>query len=176
MLQMTLYDVMISCQLLGSAMAQWKSAWLETEGLLVRASPASLRCVLEQDTLILAYFLFNPEDPSRRNWINVDWDVKNQIKQPNKSCQLSDAISLMMWINLVDEKNILWIRSASFIRSYRICTYTVFKRAYTVWNKLYLYVQIRYNRISVFFYFQLCSSPSYAMWCPLPSVDSTYGG
>ena len=38
----------------GSAVAQWKSAWLETEGPRVRASPASLRCVIEQDTFILA--------------------------------------------------------------------------------------------------------------------------
>ena len=30
--------------LLGSAVAQWKSAWLETERLKVRASPASLHC------------------------------------------------------------------------------------------------------------------------------------
>ena len=29
---------------LGSAVAQWLSAWLETEGPRVRASPASLRC------------------------------------------------------------------------------------------------------------------------------------
>ena len=29
--------------------AQWLSAWLETEGPRVRASPASLRCVLEQE-------------------------------------------------------------------------------------------------------------------------------
>ena len=36
----------------GSAVAQWKSAWLETEGPRVRASPESLRCVLEQDTSI----------------------------------------------------------------------------------------------------------------------------
>ena len=28
----------------GSAVAQWLSAWLETEGQRVRASPASLRC------------------------------------------------------------------------------------------------------------------------------------
>ena len=28
----------------GSAVVQWKSAWLETEGPRVRASPASLRC------------------------------------------------------------------------------------------------------------------------------------
>ena len=40
--------------IIGSAVAQRYSAWLETEGQLVRASPASLRCVLEQDTLILA--------------------------------------------------------------------------------------------------------------------------
>ena len=32
--------------------AQWLSVWLETEGPRVWASPASLRCVLEQDILI----------------------------------------------------------------------------------------------------------------------------
>ena len=31
--------------------AQWKSALLETEGTWVRISPASLRCVLEQDNI-----------------------------------------------------------------------------------------------------------------------------
>ena len=45
-------------------MAQWKSAWLETEGPQVRASPASLRCVLEQDTLILASTDSAQEDSS----------------------------------------------------------------------------------------------------------------
>ena len=38
----------------GSTLAQWWSAWLETEGPRVRASPESLSCVLEQDTFILA--------------------------------------------------------------------------------------------------------------------------
>ena len=38
----------------GSPVAQWKSAWLETEGPRVRALPASLRCVIEQDTFIIA--------------------------------------------------------------------------------------------------------------------------
>ena len=42
---------------------QWWSAWLETEGPLVGASPASLHCVLEQDTLILAFYWFNPGRP-----------------------------------------------------------------------------------------------------------------
>ena len=45
-------------------MAQWLSAWLETEGLRVWASPASLLCVLEQD--------INPctqEDQSWHTWI-----------------------------------------------------------------------------------------------------------
>ena len=32
-----------------SAVAQWQSAWLETEGPQVQASQASLRCVLEQE-------------------------------------------------------------------------------------------------------------------------------
>ena len=36
---------------------------LETEGPRVRASPASLRCGLEQDTLILAKYWFNPGRP-----------------------------------------------------------------------------------------------------------------
>ena len=31
-----------------------ENAWLETEGPRVRASPTSLRCVLEQDTFNLA--------------------------------------------------------------------------------------------------------------------------
>ena len=44
------------------------------EGLWVQASPASLPCVLEQDTLILASI--------------VDWDVENQIKQTNKTSEL----------------------------------------------------------------------------------------
>ena len=35
----------------------------ETEGPSVQASPASLRCVLEQDTLILAKNRFNPGRP-----------------------------------------------------------------------------------------------------------------
>ena len=39
---------------IGSPVAQWHSAWLETVGPRVRASPASLRCVIEQGTLILA--------------------------------------------------------------------------------------------------------------------------
>ena len=38
----------------GSTVAQWLSAWLETKGPRFRASPASLGCVLEQDTFILA--------------------------------------------------------------------------------------------------------------------------
>ena len=36
------------------AVAQWECAWRETEGLRVQASPASLCCVLGQDTFILA--------------------------------------------------------------------------------------------------------------------------
>ena len=35
----------------GSAVAQWQSAWLEIEGLSVRASLDAPRCVLKQDTL-----------------------------------------------------------------------------------------------------------------------------
>ena len=41
--------VLIILRKCGSAVAQWKSAWLETAGPRVRASPASLRCVLEQE-------------------------------------------------------------------------------------------------------------------------------
>ena len=53
---------------------------IDTEGPQVRASPASLRCVLEQDTLILASYWFNPgkHAPCWR-------DVKIQTsKQTNK--------------------------------------------------------------------------------------------
>ena len=35
-------------------MAQWQNALLETEGPRVRASPAALCCVFEQDPFILA--------------------------------------------------------------------------------------------------------------------------
>ena len=38
--------------------AQWLSGRVLDSR--VRATPASLRCVLEQDTLILAYYRFNP--------------------------------------------------------------------------------------------------------------------
>ena len=37
------YQCVFKCGI-GSAVAQWLSAWLETEGPRVRASPASLRC------------------------------------------------------------------------------------------------------------------------------------
>ena len=40
--------------IIGSTVAQWYSAWLQTAGPRVRASSASLRCLLEQDTFILA--------------------------------------------------------------------------------------------------------------------------
>ena len=51
-------------------------ARLETEVRQDWASSASLCCVLEQDTFILAQ-----EDLSRHNWKIVEWEVKNQIKQ-----------------------------------------------------------------------------------------------
>ena len=52
-------------------------------GPRARASPASLCCVIEQDTFILAYW-FNPGRPTQTLLKkNVDWDVKNQIKQTN---------------------------------------------------------------------------------------------
>ena len=44
-------------------------AWFETKGPRVQASPLSLSCVLEQDTLILANYWFNP---SLHNWKIVD--------------------------------------------------------------------------------------------------------
>ena len=37
----------------GSAVTQWQSALLETEGPRFRASPASLSCVLEQDLVLV---------------------------------------------------------------------------------------------------------------------------
>ena len=40
--------------IIGSTVAQWYSAWLQNAGPGVRASSASLRCFLVQDTFILA--------------------------------------------------------------------------------------------------------------------------
>ena len=48
----TIHKIFLHLQ--GSAVIQWYNAWLEIEGLQVWASPASLHCVLEQDTLIIA--------------------------------------------------------------------------------------------------------------------------
>ena len=62
---------------------QWLSGRVldQIKDLQVRASLASLPCVLEPDTLILAEFYFNPERHSQHNWKIVDGDVMNQIKQ-----------------------------------------------------------------------------------------------
>ena len=68
--------------MLEGTVAQWYGALLETEGLRVRASSASLHCVLEQDTFILALSTGSTlDDPSQYNRTSVDWDVLNQIKQ-----------------------------------------------------------------------------------------------
>ena len=67
--------------------AQWLSGRvLDTRlGPLVRASSASLCCVLEQDTLFLFSTVSTQEDPSRHNSTIVDWDIKNQYsKNPFK--------------------------------------------------------------------------------------------
>ena len=44
-------DKAVIKNLMRSVVAPWLSASFEIEGLLVRASPETLRCVLEQDTL-----------------------------------------------------------------------------------------------------------------------------
>ena len=49
-----MYIYTFSPETLERAVAQWSSAYLETDQLRVRASSASLHCVLEQVTLILA--------------------------------------------------------------------------------------------------------------------------
>ena len=49
-----MYIYTFSPETLERAVAQWLSAYLETDQLRVRASSGSLRCVLEQVTLILA--------------------------------------------------------------------------------------------------------------------------
>ena len=62
---------------------QWLSGsvWLKIERLQVQVSSAALRCVLEQDKLILTCYWFNP-GRHLPTWLkNVDWNVKNQIKQ-----------------------------------------------------------------------------------------------
>ena len=56
------------------AVAQWKSAWLETEGLWVWASQASL----SKTHYSLLSTGSTQEDPSRYSWKIVDWDVKKQ--------------------------------------------------------------------------------------------------
>ena len=58
-----IYDWYGSLFKLSHHIPQWWSASLDTEGPLVRASPASLHSVLEQDTLILAFYWFNPGRP-----------------------------------------------------------------------------------------------------------------
>ena len=60
---------------------------LQTERLRVRASPASLRCVLEQDTLILAYYYwFNPDPgvassiPARyHTFVEIDHEIISTV-------------------------------------------------------------------------------------------------
>ena len=47
--------------------------------LRARASSAALHCVIEQETLMSALYWFNPGSTEK----NVDWEVKNQIKQTN---------------------------------------------------------------------------------------------
>ena len=69
----------------GSAVAQWYSACLIIEGLHVRASQASVHCVLEQDTLILALYWFNPGRPVpyRTERLLIGRLESNQSKQTN---------------------------------------------------------------------------------------------
>ena len=65
--------------------------------LRVRASPASLRCVLEQDKSNLAISTGSiQEDPPRPKCKIVDWDVKNQIKQSVK--QMLNARKLNLFV------------------------------------------------------------------------------
>ena len=70
--------------------AQWLSDWFKIEGLWVRSSSESLRCVLRQDTLagdclVLVQRLFSTgsalDDLSKPDRKMTKWDVNNQIKQ-----------------------------------------------------------------------------------------------
>ena len=58
-------------------------AWLETKGLRVWASPASLSCVVEQDTLILAKYWFNPGRPVP-TYLKSCWLGRKEPNQTNK--------------------------------------------------------------------------------------------
>ena len=63
---------------LGSAVAQWYSAWLETERPQVRASPVSLCCGSWARHIYPNLVLVQP----RKTHLSLfNWDVKNQIKQ-----------------------------------------------------------------------------------------------
>ena len=54
-------------KVLGSTVTQWLSAWLEIEGPQVRASTASLCCVIEQH-LSLRSTGSTQLDPSQQDW------------------------------------------------------------------------------------------------------------
>ena len=59
----------------------------QTKRRQVPASPASLRCVLEQDTLILALYCFNPGRPVHTKLL-MGGKESNQMKKVNKQCLL----------------------------------------------------------------------------------------
>ena len=57
----------------GSAVAQWSSAWLETEGPRVRASPASLRCGPWARHIYPSLVLVHSRKTVPHNWKIVEW-------------------------------------------------------------------------------------------------------
>ena len=88
----------VSQSLDGSAvtrLTQWWSAWLNTEGPRVRASMASLHCVLEQDLVLLVQPSW--EDPSLYNWKIVDGTLR--IK------------SNTVWIHAGSKSGLIWVQT-----------------------------------------------------------------
>ena len=67
----------------GSTVAQWLSAWLETEGLWVWASPASLRCGPWARHIYPSLVLVQPRKTCSCLTERLLMDVKNKIKQSN---------------------------------------------------------------------------------------------
>ena len=83
--------------------AQWLSAWLQTKGQRVSASPASPCCVFEQDTFILALYWFNQGRPVP-TWLKnclLGCKESNETKVFNITKNCSFGYSGCIWIKLI---------------------------------------------------------------------------
>ena len=80
--------------------AQWLSGRVLDSRPKVRASVVSLRCVLEQDTLILAQYWFNPGRP-------VPWYLKDcllghkRLNQTNKTSKFHKMVMIRSELNKI---------------------------------------------------------------------------